>query len=81
MSETLPLSAKQSNQKILTALELCELTRLSRPTISRLTASGKLQCYRVGVRVLFDWERHVLPFLQSCEIKGRAVSSSDGSQI
>lgn len=53
----------------LSAKELSQMMGLSRPTLSRLVAAKKLGCYRIGARILFDYQRHVLPFLRSNEQK------------
>jgi len=58
------------DSKNLSAKQVCELIGVSRPTLSRLCASGKIGFYRVGVRILFNPE-HVKAFLDSCEVKTR----------
>lgn len=63
----------------LSAREVCQLIGVSRPTLSRLCAAGKIGFYRVGVRLLFSPE-HVKAFLESCEVKPREVAPRHRAQ-
>ncbi len=45
---------------------------ISKPTLTRLVQAGKIGFYRIGTRLLFDEQKHITPFLESCERKARA---------
>ena len=44
------------DKKFLTFIEAAELLRLSKPTVERFVAEGKIPSYKVGKRRLFDPE-------------------------
>lgn len=51
---------------ILTVDELAARIRSSASKVYDLQSSGELVSYRPG-RIIFDWHRHVVPFLESTE--------------
>jgi len=42
---------------------------ISKPTLCRLMQKKAISFYRIGTRVLFDEEKHIQPYLASCERK------------
>jgi excisionase family DNA binding protein len=56
-------------EKLLSAKEAVVRLGISKPTLSRLCRDKKIGFYRVGMRILFSEERHITPFLASCECK------------
>jgi excisionase family DNA binding protein len=50
-------SAKQTSLKL----------GVSKSTLCRLMQRGEIGFFRVGSRVLFSEEKHIAPFLESCE--------------
>lgn len=60
--------AKQSPiETIFTETEAAKFMKVSRMTVLRLRQKGQLKFYRVGFRVLYSLEKHITPFLDSCE--------------
>jgi excisionase family DNA binding protein len=47
--------------------EAIKVTGLGRTTLWKAINSGRLGCYKVGRRILFDPDLHLRPFLQSHE--------------
>lgn len=44
---------------------------ISRMTLLRKRNNGEIKFFRVGFRVLYSKEKHLLPFLESCEKKAQ----------
>lgn len=57
---------------LLSAKETARRLGISLPTLSRLTTSGKIGSYKIGVRRLYS-ERHITDFLNSVESKTAAA--------
>ena len=57
--------------KILTEIEAEQFLRLSRMSLIRNRQSGRLGFFRLGGRVAYSMQRHLLPFLESCEQPAR----------
>lgn len=51
--------------------QAAEFLGVSVITIDRNVKNKKLGCYRVGTRVLFDENEHLLTFLKKCEQKAK----------
>ena len=62
--------------KLLSAKESVLRLGISKPTLSRLCRDKKIGYYRVGTRILFSEEKHIIPFLDSVEHK--PVTSAGG---
>lgn len=46
---------------------------ISRITLLRARMAGRIGAYRIGTRVLYSEDRHLRPFLESCERKPRGT--------
>jgi excisionase family DNA binding protein len=44
----------RQRRSLMTTVEVCDLLRLSRKTLGRMTSTGKLRCVRVANKTLFD---------------------------
>jgi len=55
--------------KLLSATQTALRLGISKPTLCRLLQKQAIAHYRVGARVLFDEEKHIQPYLASCERK------------
>jgi excisionase family DNA binding protein len=44
---------------------------ISRITLLRARMAGRIGAYRIGTRVLYSEEKHLRPFLETCERKPR----------
>lgn len=62
----------RSKETLLNETESASFLKVSRMTIIRRRKTGELSHYRIGFRVLYSLEKHLLPFLEKCE---RTLSS------
>jgi excisionase family DNA binding protein len=44
----------RQRRSLMTTVEVCDLLRLSRKTLGRMTNSGKLRCVRITNKSMFD---------------------------
>jgi len=58
--------------------EVAPLLRLGRAQVWRLVRQGKLGAYRAGRGYLFDYERHIRPFLSAGEFVVNHFHSPQG---
>lgn len=69
-----PMPDLMSEAEAAAYLGLCRLT------VFRLRERGELGHYRIGSRIIYSRERHLIPFLESREVgpaaKARAASAS-----
>lgn len=61
------VSTKQITEPLINEIEAAKFLGISRMTLLRKRNAGEIGFYRVGIRVLYSKEKHLLPFLQSCE--------------
>ena len=71
-NETPQVAPKPSEQPTLTEplmneIEAAKFLGISRMTLLRKRNASEIGFFRVGFRVLYSKEKHLLPFLQSCE--------------
>jgi len=71
-NETPKIESIQSNQPILNEplmneIEAAKYLGISRMTLLRRRNAGEIGFYRVGFRVLYSKEKHLIPFLNNCE--------------
>ena len=60
---------------ILTVKQAAKKMEISQSLLYRLVGQGKIQCYRVGNNgIRLNWERHVIPYLESVESKLKTKS-------
>ena len=62
----------ETKEQLRSASETALRLGISKPTLCRLMQAQRIGFYRVGARVLFDEQKHIAPFLESCERKARA---------
>lgn len=67
----------QSEETLLSETESAKFLKVSRMTVIRKRKAGDLPHYRIGFRVLYSLEKHLLPFLKKCE---RALADDTGSE-
>lgn len=51
---------------------------ISKPTLLRLRAEGRIGYYRIGSRVVYSEAEHIRPFLDSCNRQPGANGSTSG---
>jgi excisionase family DNA binding protein len=51
---------------------------ISRPTLLRLRKESRIGYYRIGARVVYSEDKHLRPFLDSCERQPGANGSNSG---
>jgi excisionase family DNA binding protein len=56
---------------LLSEKEAARWLGISRITLLRARMAGRVGAYRIGARVLYSEEKHLRPFLESCERKAR----------
>lgn len=71
-NETLSIESNQPtqpnlNEPLMNEIEAAKFLGVSRMTLLRKRNAQEIGFYRVGFRVLYSKEKHLLPFLQSCE--------------
>ena len=62
---------EQSNN-LLSVKEAAEFLGISQVTLHRILKRQEIGFFRVGYRILFSKEQHLLPFLEKCEIQPKA---------
>jgi len=55
------------NEPLMNEIEAAKFLGISRMTLLRKRNASEIGFYRVGFRVLYSKEKHLIPFLQSCE--------------
>lgn len=61
------LGMENSADEILNISQAARYLKISPLTIYRLRKKGKIKFYQVGTRVMFSKDKHLLPFINSCE--------------
>ncbi len=56
-----------SNQKLLSEKQAAEFMGISKMTLLRRRQAKKIKHYRVGFRILYSKEKHIIPFLRERE--------------
>ena len=60
----------QISEPLISEAKAAEFLGISKMTLLRKRNAGEIGFYRVGFRVLYSKEKHLLPFLEQCE-KGK----------
>lgn len=60
-------------EPLLNEAEAARFLGISRMTLLRKRKAGEIKYFRVGFRVLYSKEKHLLPFLHGCEKENRGV--------
>jgi len=63
----------ESVSGLLSEKEAAVLLGVSRITLLRARMTGRIGAYRIGTRVLYSEEKHLRPFLETCERKPRST--------
>ncbi|GMR22398.1 MAG: hypothetical protein BMS9Abin37_0746 [Acidobacteriota bacterium] len=66
---------RPEKKRLLTAVEVAELVRLSEKTVYRDAAAGRIPCVRIGRRVLFDED--TFEAYRSLHVRGRTTPGED----
>ncbi len=61
-------------EPLLNEKEAAEFLGVSRITLLRKRGQGEIAFFRIGYRVLYSREKHLLPFLEKCEQLEPAVN-------
>lgn len=62
-----PVQTNQINEPLLNEAKAAEFLGISKMTLLRKRNAGEIGFFRVGFRVLYSKEKHLLPFLELCE--------------
>ncbi|MGI8640429.1 MAG: helix-turn-helix domain-containing protein [Pyrinomonadaceae bacterium] len=66
--ETIPeIPTSQIIEPLISEIEAAKFLGISRMTLLRRRNAGEIGFYRVGFRVLYSKEKHLIPFLNNCE--------------
>jgi hypothetical protein len=63
----LPVGAPSVNEPLLSEAKAAEFLGISKMTLLRKRNAGLVGFFRVGFRILYSKEKHLLPYLASCE--------------
>lgn len=55
------------NEPLINEIEAAKFLGISRMTLLRRRNAGEIGFFRVGFRVLYSKEKHLIPFLETCE--------------
>jgi excisionase family DNA binding protein len=55
------------NEPLMNEIEAARFLGISRMTLLRKRNANEIGFFRVGFRVLYSKEKHLLPFLEQCE--------------
>jgi len=62
-------------EPLLSESEASQFLGISKMTLLRKRNAGLIGFFRVGIRVLYSKEKHLLPYLANCEVKGQRPGS------
>jgi len=57
------------SKPLLAEKEAAVFLGISKSSIMRRRYAGEIPHYRIGLRILYDVERHLIPYLERCERK------------
>jgi excisionase family DNA binding protein len=66
-SEATEATKPNQNEPLMNEQEAAKFLGISRMTLLRKRNAGEIGFYRVGFRVLYSKEKHLIPFLETCE--------------
>jgi excisionase family DNA binding protein len=66
-SEATEAIKPNQNEPSMNEVEAAKFLGISRMTLLRKRNAGEIGFYRVGFRVLYSKEKHLIPFLETCE--------------
>jgi excisionase family DNA binding protein len=66
-SEATEATKPNQNEPSMNEVEAAKFLGISRMTLLRKRNAGEIGFYRVGFRVLYSKEKHLIPFLEQCE--------------
>lgn len=61
-------------EPLLNEKEAAHFLGISRITLLRKRKDGKISFFRIGFRVLYSREKHLLPFLEKCERSNPSIN-------
>ena len=64
-------STPNLTEPLMNETQAAKFLGISRMTLLRKRNNGEIQFFRVGFRVLYSKEKHLLPFLELCEKKAQ----------
>ncbi len=62
-------------EQLLNEKQAANAMGISRITLLRKRNLGEIGFYRIGFRILYSWEKHLVPFLEKCEQVGQAKNN------
>ncbi|MFN2501742.1 MAG: helix-turn-helix domain-containing protein [Pyrinomonadaceae bacterium] len=62
-------------EPLLSEAEASRFLGISKMTLLRQRSAGLIGFFRVGIRVLYSKEKHLLPYLANCEVHGQKLGS------
>ena len=62
-------------EPLLSESEASQFLGISKMTLLRKRNAGLIGFFRVGIRVLYSKEKHLLPYLASCEVERQRPGS------
>ena len=69
--QTSTLNTPNLTEPLMNETQAAKFLGISRMTLLRKRNNGEIQFFRVGFRVLYSKEKHLLPFLELCEKKAQ----------
>jgi excisionase family DNA binding protein len=66
-SEATEATKPNQNEPLMNEIEAAKFLGISRMTLLRKRNAQEIGFYRVGFRVLYSKEKHLIPFLDTCE--------------
>lgn len=55
------------NKTLLTQKETADFLRISISTLNRIRTAGKIRFYKNNLRIVYDYDEHILPYLKERE--------------
>jgi excisionase family DNA binding protein len=72
--------SEKQDEKFYSEREAAARLGVSRVTLLRARQAGRIGYYRIGARVVFSEEKHLRPFLESCERQPIGNGSNNGKR-
>jgi len=61
-----------TDSRLLTTAEVADILHVGTAHMLRLARAGKIGSYKAGKQYLFDYDRHIVPYLRAGEIEAEA---------
>lgn len=67
---------KNTSETLMTEKEVAQYLKISAKTVSRHRESGAIGFYKMGGRVMFSFEKHVQPYLETCNRSAKSTAAA-----